>query len=365
MITDSSNEFLASVLQNSAGAMAGYTASELLEVVPSAAEAFQANPFSMWQNWLKRQVEELAAAIAVGEPKLFVSHTQWGKAVLEARGVSPAHFRSGLECLRNVLATELPEEGRKLAETYLESALNGFDEDAKGMRSRLSPETPAGRLASRYLLAVLEGDRRRARELVLDGSTRGLTIPQIYLEVILPAQEEIGRMWVANEITVSEEHFATATTRTILAQLLARAPIRASNGKTVMTAAVAGNRHDIGLQVVCDFFEMDGWRAIQLGADVPTGDLVAAVEGFRVNLLALSTTQAVHLQVLRDTIETVRHRRSSDVLKILVGGLAFTSCPELAGDLGADAFAAGPVEAVEIAAALFNIPRDPNLSSGS
>ena len=144
------------------------------------------------------------------------------------------------------------------------------------------------------------------RQLVLDGSTPGLTIPQIYLEVILPAQEEIGRMWVANEITVAEEHFATATSRTILAQLLARAPIRPSNGKTVMTAAVAGNRHDIGLQVVCDFFEMDGWRAIHLGADVPIGDLVAAVDGFQVDLLALSAAQSRHLEALRETIAAVR-----------------------------------------------------------
>ena len=116
MTTDSSNKFLASVLQNSAGAMAGYAASELLEVVPAAGEAFRASPFSMWQNWLKGRIEELAAAIAVGEPKLFVSNIQWGKGVLEARGVSPAHFRSGLECLRHVLATELPEEGRELAD---------------------------------------------------------------------------------------------------------------------------------------------------------------------------------------------------------------------------------------------------------
>ncbi len=361
MTTDSSNKFLAGVLQNSAGAMAGYAASELLENSPSAGEAFTASPFSMWQNWLKGRIEELAAAIAVGDPKSFVSHIQWGRGVLEARGVSPAHFRSGLESLRHVLAIELPEASRELADTYLESALDRFEEDSEEMGSRLSPETPAGRLAASYLLAVLEGNRRQARQLVLDGSPTGLTIPQIYLEVILLAQEEIGRMWAANEITVAEEHFATATSRTILAQLLARARIRPSNGKTVMTAAVAGNRHDVGLQVVCDFFEMDGWRAIHLGADVPIGDLVAAVDGFQVDLLALSAAQSRHLKALRETIAAVREFRPAASPKIIVGGRAFHSGIGTAKEMGADAYAAGPIEAVRLADSLFGLTYDPRL----
>ena len=76
------------------------------------------------------------------------------------------------------------------------------------------------------LLALLEGDRRRARELVFAANGMELSIPRKYLEVLLPAQSEIGRMWLANEITVAEEHFATATTRSAMAQLLAQAPLR-------------------------------------------------------------------------------------------------------------------------------------------
>jgi methanogenic corrinoid protein MtbC1 len=202
--------------------------------------------------------------------------------------VAPACFQAGIECLQRVLTKELPAEVGDLAKSYVDAALGQFDGQAAEACCRLSPETQAGQLASRYLLAVLEGDRRKAREIVLEVDPKRMSILELYLEVILPAQEEIGRMWLANEITVAEEHFATATTRSVMAQLLAKAPVRQSNGKTVMTAAVAGNRHDIGIQTVCDFFEMDGWKAIQLGADVPVGDLVEAIEHFHVDLLALS-----------------------------------------------------------------------------
>lgn len=359
MTATAKNEFLAGLLRSSARALAGYAASELVQSVPASKDDFEVDPFTMWQNWLAGRTEELAAAIAVGKPELFADEIQWGTSVLESRGIPPEHFKASIECLRRVLLEELPEDGRQLADDYIRRGLDRFDGATKEPCRRLTPETPAGRLGARYLAAVLEGDRRQARTIVLEEAARELSIPKIYLEVVLPTQEEIGRMWLANEITVAEEHFATSTTRTLLAQLLARAPARPRNGKTAMTAAVAGNRHDIGLHIVCDFLEMDGWKAVQLGADVPVADLVEAVGCFQVDLLALAATQSQHLQTLRETIAAVRSQQDAEI-KILVGGLALRSCSDAAYELGADAYAASAPEAVSVADSLFGLPYDPD-----
>ena len=146
----------------------------------------------------------------------------------------------------------------------------------------LLPDTPHGRLASTYLLALLEGDRRSASRTILDAVDSPENVQNIYLRVLLPAQAELGRMWMAGEINVAEEHFASHTTKIVMGQLLSRAEFQPHNGKTVLAAAVAGNRHDIGLQAVADFFDMAGWRTIQLGADVPITDLALATECFDV-----------------------------------------------------------------------------------
>ena len=364
MPENANNDLVANMLRNSASALAGYAAGDLLEANSVAGQAFGADPFKMWRHWLTGRVEDLAAAVSVARPELFTAQIQWGRAVLEARGVAPACFKTGIECLQQVLLKELAGDAGDLTRPYFDAALREFDGQAEEACCRLSPESPAGQLASRYLLAVLEGDRRKARETVLEVTPERISIPRVYLDVILPAQEEIGRMWLANEITVAEEHFATATTRSVMAQLLAKAPIRESHGKTVMTAAVAGNRHDIGIQAVCDFFEMDGWKAIQLGADVPIGDLVEALGCFRADLLALSTTLSSHLPKLRETIDAVRNCDRGEATKILVGGRAFGGNPETADRLGADAYAATPQEALALAASLFDLPHDPNLFSG-
>ena len=353
-------EFLARVLKTGSRAYAAFAANDLLGVQPEAKVGFGADPLSVWQNWMAERVEELAAAVAVEQPKLFTSQVHWGKAVLAARGVSVEHFRSALTGLKRVFANELPDRVQALAAQYLDVTLDAFDEQPVDVRARVLPDTPHGRLASTYLLALLEGDRRRASRTILDAADRPESVRDIYLHVLLPAQAELGRMWMTGEINVAEEHFASHTTKMVMGQLLSRAQFQPHNGKTVLAAAVAGNRHDIGLSAVADFFDMAGWRTIQLGADVPITDLAQAVECFDADLVALSASLSVQLETIRSTIQAIRAGRRGDIVKILVGGLAFADAGKLAVEMGADGYAADPDEAVRLGGDLVGLPNGHN-----
>jgi methanogenic corrinoid protein MtbC1 len=340
------NDFLAGVLRQGTRALAGYASRGLLEKHPEAKKGFQPDPFAGWQNWLAVRVEELAEAIAANRPQLFISQVHWGKAVLQARGIPPESFRHGLESLQEVLTGELPEQVQTLATECLDHALEAFDEPLADISARLLPDTETGRLASTYLLVLLEGDRRQASRLILDALDRGHDVRDLYLQVLLPVQEELGRMWVANEINVAEEHFASQTTKMVMAQLLPLATLQPSNGKTMIAAAVAGNQHDIGLQAVADFFEIDGWRTVLLGANVPARDLVQAVDCFAADLLGLSVSQTTQLEAVKTTIQAIRYGERDTEVKILLGGRAFTDPDDLPQELGADGYAADPVAAV-------------------
>lgn len=162
-------------------------------------------------------------------------------------------------------------------------------------------------------------------------------------------------MWQDVEINIAEEHFATATTRGVMAQLRARTAVKPANGKTLVTSAVVGNQHDIGLQVVADFFEMEGWRVIQLGSDVPIPDLVEAVGFYHADLLGLSVCLSSQLTTLKETIESVRRSDRGAAVKILVGGRGLTGAADLAAEFGADGCAADPAEAVSLGGTLVGI----------
>ena len=97
---------------------------------------------------------------------------------------------------------------------------------------------------------------------------------------------------------------------------------------------------------MADFFELDGWRTINLGANVPTADIVQAVDSFEADLLGLSASQSTQLQTVRKTIDAVRSSPRGSNAKIIVGGFAFDGLEHLPGELGADGYARDPADAV-------------------
>jgi methanogenic corrinoid protein MtbC1 len=237
-----------------------------------------------------------------------------------------------------------------------QDAIHALEGPVPELPSFLQADTPHGRLAASYLIALLEGDGARASRLILEAAAGGVTVPELCLQVLLPALQEIGRMWQTDEINVAEEHFATSTTKRILAQLRQLAPVRQPNGKTVLAASVMGNQHDIGLQVVADFFELEGWKVLHLGSDMPIPDLVQAVESYQPDLLTLSVSLHAQLVTLTETIQAVRRGEHGAVVKILVGGRAFAEAPDLAPSLGADGYAADPLAAVAQGNVLVGLP---------
>ena len=215
-------QVLSKILKSGARALAGYAAGEMPPSDTAAAQAAVSTQFDGWQNVLVARLEELAVAISTGRPEFFVEQVHWTRAALEARGVPPEMLRARLEALRRVLVEQIPAELAPLATAYIDRALAEFGGEPAGLTPRLTAETPAGRLAATYLVAILEGDRRKASRLILKAADEGQSVPDLYLKVLQPAQEELGRMWLLGEINVAEEHFATTTTRLVMAQLHAR-----------------------------------------------------------------------------------------------------------------------------------------------
>lgn len=339
-----SGDFLAAILRQSARGLAGYAASEFFGTTPEAKVSF---PLADWRDLLSACLGELAAAVAVKRPEVFVGQVLRVKKIHTARGVPVERLRACLETLRRVVIRELPDEYSPIVSVYLDQALAAYDQEpSEG--SRLSPDTSHGHLASEYLLMLLEGDRRSASQLILTAAQDGESVLDLYLKVLIPVEIETGRMWMNDEITVAEEHFITATTKMVAAQLRSYAEFLPCQGRTVVGAAVMGNHHDLGLQIVADVFEMDGWRVIYLGANVPIDDLVQAVSFYRPNLLGLSVALTSQLPVLKATIETVRQNGQEVPVKILVGGCALVGLEDLGRQCGADAYAADPIEAVRV-----------------
>lgn len=200
-----------------------------------------------------------------------------------------------------------------------------------------------------YLQAVRAGDRRAAFQAIDAAHDGGLDVGCIYLDVFQPALREVGRLWQENEITVADEHLATAITQAAMVRLYERAYDREEDGgPTLVAACVDVERHEVGLRMLCDLLELRGWRTRYLGAAVPTDGLVAMVRAHPPDAVALSTSIAPHLPRLRAAIAAIRAALGDAAPPILVGGRPFLDDPALAARLGADLTAPDAVQAVAL-----------------
>ncbi len=342
-----SNEHLAAeLLATSASAYAAFAANQLLQRRPDLQQHFGETAFAHWKDHFRQRVMELSVAISEAEPLLFTSRVKWTRAAFQARQLPDEYLKESLNCLRGVLQEELPENSRQVPAEYLDAALELLNEPFEA-DAGLDDSDDQAQLAMKYLVTVLEGDSRQAMQLIVDAVHNGLAIQDAYVNVLLPAQQEIGNMWHRAEVSVAEEHLVTSTTARMMSVLYDKAEKQPPNGLTVVSAAVADNVHDIGIRAVSDFFEFAGWRAICLGGNAPPHVIVDGVTCFNASLLLLSAALSTQLPSVREAIQRVRELPNINC-KIMVGGMAFADTPEIWRQLGADGFARSPAEAISI-----------------
>jgi MerR family transcriptional regulator, light-induced transcriptional regulator len=197
------------------------------------------------------------------------------------------------------------------------------------------------------LAALRQGDRRAvfgALDAALDA---GLPLQSLYLDVLQPAMREIGRLWQVNELSVAEEHAATAIAQAAMNRAFERVFYwRDTRTPRLIAACAETERHQIGLRMVCDLLELDGWETMDLGASVPVEDLVQIVRRRNPDVVALSATIAPHVPRVRDAIAAIRAADLPRQPVVAVGGRAFHADPSLAERLGADVTADDAMEAV-------------------
>lgn len=213
----------------------------------------------------------------------------------------------------------------------------------------MSGAPAAAAVEAAYLAAVRAGDRRRAFQVVDDARAAGLDLGALYMDVFQPALREIGRLWQENAISVADEHLATAITQAAMAHAYGQAiDWAAAAGPTLIAACADTERHELGLRMLCDLLECEGWTAVYLGATVPVAALAAMVRERRPDVVALSATLPPHLPRLRAMVEAVRAAAAAPAPLVLVGGRPFLADPALAGRLGADLTAPDAATAVRL-----------------
>ncbi len=281
----------------------------------------------------------LADAISFGRPSIFKDYLGWVSAVLSARGVASEDLIENLKCVREALVETLSHESLAVVLEVFDAGLAGAGGAAGASADQSDQALPADGLAKRYLDFLLRGERQAALDLVQDAIRSGTGIREIWLRVFQDAQNELGRLWQYNKISIAQEHYCTAATQMIMSLLYSHVFSAPRSGRVLVTACAPGEIHELGMRMVADFFEMDGWDTYHLGANMQAAALVDFVAQRRPDLLGLSATMTFHLDPVAAIVRALRANQETRAVRIMVGGHAFNLEPELWRDIGADGYA--------------------------
>jgi DNA-binding transcriptional MerR regulator len=110
--------------------------------------------------------------------------------------------------------------------------------------------------------------------------------------VFVPLMHRLGDLWVAGEVAIASERFATTILKQrLLTMLQTTAP--GAGSPLLLCASPAGEFHELGLLIFAYAMQQDGWQVCYLGSDLPLHELRWSCRQLHPALVALSLTHVI------------------------------------------------------------------------
>jgi MerR family transcriptional regulator, light-induced transcriptional regulator len=224
---------------------------------------------------------------------------------------------------------------------HLDEGLAAAEAARRALRREPAPPPVAGSLVAgpkRELAQALAAFDEARVHAVFDQLLASLSLDTVLAEVVIPYLHELGDAWERGDVTVSQEHFASALIRGRLLGL-ARG-WGAGAGPRAVLACPAGELHDLGLIAFGLALHSRGWRITYLGQDTPLEAVGEHGEALQPNCVVLAFTQSGALDHELDMV-----KRMAGTVPVWLAGAGATA--ELAERTGALLLATDPVEAAD------------------
>jgi 5-methyltetrahydrofolate--homocysteine methyltransferase len=185
---------------------------------------------------------------------------------------------------------------------------------------------------------VQQGCTSEVVSLIEQALDEGLSAQQILDEGLLDGLGKLSERFRNSEVFIGELLQASKTLNVsmgLLRSLLFEDSV-VLHGKVVI-ATVEGDLHDIGKNLIKYMLEGIGVEVVDLGADIPTAQIVEAVRKHQPDILALSALLTTTMERQRDVIKALRAAGLRRQVKVIVGGAPITK--EYSESIGADGYA--------------------------
>jgi corrinoid protein of di/trimethylamine methyltransferase len=196
--------------------------------------------------------------------------------------------------------------------------------------------------------SVVSGDAKATQAITQQALADGVDPLKLVNEYMVPAMDEVGRRFEANEYFVPE---LLISARAMKAALELIRPLLTARGDQplgrVAIGTVKGDLHDIGKNLVGSLLEGGGFEVIDLGVNVTPEKFIATVNEKQANIIAMSALLTTTMPAMKTTIDALKQAGVRGKVKVLIGGAPITQ--KYADEIGADGYSENAVGAVALA----------------
>lgn len=183
---------------------------------------------------------------------------------------------------------------------------------------------------------LIKGRRELAREIVKEFYEQGYSVKDIYFTLIERVLVEVGTLWEKGHIDVWQEHFISEALLDIMRELKAMEDELPGKGYSILAFTSGPEMHNIGLRMITDLLQLEGYNIIYLGSNLPVASIINAIEMEKPHIVAISTTLPYHIDSAKNTITAIKNHFVKNAPKIIIGGAAYLNCENPCEETGAD-----------------------------
>ena len=144
---------------------------------------------------------------------------------------------------------------------------------------------------AKLVARMVAGDEAGAWGVVEAALASGVEAADVYLDLLVPALEVVGEGWATGELTVADEHRATAIAFRLVGRLGPRFARRGRKRGTVVVGAPAGEQHGLPSAILADLLRGVGFEVLDMGANTPaTSFAETAKDANRLVAIAIAIT---------------------------------------------------------------------------
>jgi methanogenic corrinoid protein MtbC1 len=202
---------------------------------------------------------------------------------------------------------------------------------------------------------TLEGIAQPVIDLTKEGLELGMEPLDLLFKALIPALEEVGRLFEIGEYFVPEMLIA-ANAMSGAMEILQ--PLIAASGAeplgVFVMGTVKGDIHDIGKNLCNIMLEGAGFQVIDLGVNVAPEVFIESIKDHQPDAVGMSAFLTTTMPMFIKNIEAIQAAGLREQVKILVGGAPVTQ--DYCNEVGADGFASDANSCVRVTKQLLGIP---------